>query len=210
MRFRDTPTSTHRTESEPETATPPDGREVDRVFAGVYAELRGIAHRRLATERDGHTLSTTALVHEVYIKLAGQRSGEYKNRGQFFALAAQAMRRILVDYARRHRALKRSNLDLQVSLSALESTDGASAVASVAERSEFLVALDDALEELRALDPRLGSVIEYRFFVGLTEPETAELLGVTQRTVARDWVRARGWLYQRLRNASGESDAGHQ
>ena len=181
----------------------PPQRSVDQLFSTVYDQLHRLAHRRLATERADHTLSTTALVHEVYLKLSAQRPDAFGNREQFFALAAQAMRRILVDYARRHRAIKRSHVDAPVSLSALDATGSDYAMLasiSVGDRADFLLALDDALEELRALDARLARVVEYRFFVGLTEPETAEVLDVTARTVARDWVRARGWLYQRLRD----------
>ena len=198
MHSRDTPDSTDSTTWGPEPTGALNARQVDRLFSTVYEELRRLAHRRLAAERDGHTLSTTALVHEVYLKLASQRSTEYQNRAHYFALAAQAMRRILVDYARRHCAVKRLHLEEHVSLSALDATGSAHVSASAGERAEFLVQLDEALDDLRALDARLASVVEYRFFVGLTEAETAELLGVTPRTVARDWVRARGWLYQRL------------
>jgi RNA polymerase sigma factor (TIGR02999 family) len=182
----------------------PTRRQVDLLFPAVYAELRRLAHRRLLTEPRGHTLSTTALVHEAYLKLADQRLDAFKNRTHFFALAAQAMRRILIDYARRHRAIKRSQNAPPVSLSALDaSSDFAASVEDASERAEFLIALDEALTSLRALDERLALVVEYRFFGGLTEPETAEILGVTPRTVARDWVRARGWLYQHLRDTDG-------
>lgn len=176
-------------------------RSVDGLFATVYGELRALAHRRLQSEESGHTLNTTALVHEVYLKLSSQRATEYQNREQFFGLAAQAMRRILVDYARRHRAMKRPQSRQHVTLSALGSS--ASELAAFAtddsDRADFLIALDEALEELRELDGRLARVVEYRFFNGFTEAETAELLGVTARTIARDWVRARGWLARRLR-----------
>jgi RNA polymerase sigma factor (TIGR02999 family) len=166
----------------------------------VYDELRRLAHRQLHAEAGGHTLSTTALVHEAYLKLAAQRANEFQNREHFFALAAQAMRRILVDYARRHRATKRAAIAPAVSLSEIEAlgVDATMPMIDVSERADFLIALDDALTALRALDERLARVVEYRFFVGLTEEETAKTIGVTPRTVARDWVRARAWLQQRL------------
>jgi RNA polymerase sigma factor (TIGR02999 family) len=175
--------------------------ELDSLFPAVYAELRRLAHRRLRAEVSGHTLSTTALVHETYLKLADQRNSQFDNRAHFFALAARAMRRILVDYARRHRALKRSPAQEPVSLASLERSDAIFAHPSakeIAQRADLLMAVDEALAQLIEIDPRLAQVVEYRFFVGLTEQETAELLGVTPRTVARDWVRARGWLMRHL------------
>ena len=166
----------------------------DRLANLVYDSLRAIAHRQLQAERPGHTLETTGLVHEAYLKLVDQRRAEWSDRAQFFAVAARAMRRILVDYARRHRALRRGGQLRQV---ALEETDAAAAAATA--RSEELIALDEALDRLQQLDERLSRVVECRFFAGLTEAETAEVLGVTARTVARDWVKARGWLFQELR-----------
>ena len=189
---------------------PASSREVDRRFAAVYDELRLLAHRRLRGEDGGHTLSTTALVHETYLKLSSQRSDAFGNREQFFALAARAMRRILVDYARRHHAAKRRHEQHPVSLSALEASSAALAFpteAQLTERADLLVALDQALTRLAELDARLARVVECRFFTGLTERETAEVLGVTPRTVARDWVRARGWLLLHLDDA-GAPDAG--
>jgi RNA polymerase sigma factor (TIGR02999 family) len=186
---------------------PPASREIDRLFPTVYAELRRLAHRRLRAESEGHTLSTTALVHETYLKLASQRADEFGNRAQFFALAAREMRRILVDYARRHGAQKRTAGERRVSLSDLDAPGASLAdtnASALAERAETLMALDEGLERLAEVDERLARVVEYRFFTGLTERETAELLGVTPRTVTRDWVRARGWLLRHL----GEPAAG--
>ncbi|MBK6485878.1 MAG: sigma-70 family RNA polymerase sigma factor [Gemmatimonadetes bacterium] len=176
-------------------------RELDRRFSAVYGELRRLAHHRLRSEAAGHTLSTTALVHETYLKLSSERGEAFSNRAQFFALATRAMRRILVDYARRHRAAKRRADQHPVSLSALEASGAALAQptdADLGERADLLAALDDALTRLAAIEVRLARVVEYRFFSGLTEGETAELLGVTPRTVTRDWVRARGWLLLHL------------
>lgn len=168
-----------------------DREAFDRLFPLVYEELRRIAHRQLGSERPGHTLGTTALVHEAYLKLVDQTRAQFTDRAHFFAVAAQAMRRILVDYARRHRALKRGGTAGRVSLS--------DAALVAAERSDTLVALDDALTRLEGLDERLSRVVECRFFGGLTEDETAEALGVNARTVRRDWVKAKGWLVQALR-----------
>lgn len=176
-------------------------RHLDELFETVYGELRRLAHRQLAAESSGHTLSTTALVHEAYMKLATQRADISANRAQFFALAASAMRRILIDYARRHRAMKRGLNAQRVSLSQVDMSGDArseTATSSAADRADFLIALDEALKALGIVEDRLARVVEYRFFVGLTEAETAEMLGVTPRTVARDWVRARGWLHERL------------
>ena len=160
----------------------------------VYDPLRAIAMRQLQAERAGHTLETNALVHEAYFTLVNQPGANWKDRSHFFAVAARVMRRILVDHARKHRAARRGG-DYQV-LSLDEVQPGA-IVAH--ERAEELIALDDALGRLEQLDPRLSRVVECRFFAGLTEAETAEVLGVTARTVARDWIKARAWLYQELR-----------
>ena len=174
---------------------------MDRLVALVYAELARIAHRQLGLEAPGHTLSTTALVHEAYLRLVDQTRAQWADRVQFFAVAAHVMRRVLVDYARHHRAARRGGAEWKaVSLDALESA-GAGSLA-VAERADVLVALDEALDRLAALDVRQARVVECRFFGGLTEAETAAALGVTSRTVTRDWVKARGWLYQELCDAA--------
>jgi RNA polymerase sigma factor (TIGR02999 family) len=169
----------------------PDASE--RLIPLVYDELRRIANWHLTTERADHTLSATALVHEAYLKLVDQTRAHWSDRKQFFGVAAHAMRRILVDYARRHRALRRGGAELHLSL---DRVDESSLAAT--ERAEELLALDEALERLAAFDSRLSQVVECRFFAGLTEAETAHVLGVTARTVARDWVKARGWLYEEL------------
>ncbi|HWH53013.1 MAG TPA: ECF-type sigma factor [Gemmatimonadales bacterium] len=172
---------------------------LDRLFPVVYEELRRLAHRRLRSESPGHTLSTTALVNETYLKLAKERGGDFQSRERFFALAARAMRRILVDYARRHHAQKRMAQGERISLAGLEGTDALLVTAAqVTERADLLIGLDDALDRLAEVDQRLARVVEYRFFTGLTEEETAELLGVSSRTVKRDWARARGWLLHEL------------
>jgi RNA polymerase sigma factor (TIGR02999 family) len=163
-----------------------DSEAMDRLFPLVYEELRGIAHRLLRDERPDHTLGTTGLVHETYLKLVDRTRVEWQDRGHFFAAAARAMRRVLVDYARRYRALRRGGGLQRVSL-------GEEALVA-AQRSETLLALDEALQQLAVLNPRLSQVVECRYFAGLTEQETAEALGVTTRTVERDWAKARGWL----------------
>ena len=162
----------------------------DRLYPLVYEQLRRIAHRRLQSERPDHTLGTTGLVHETYLRMVDQTRVEWRDRRHFYALSAQAMRRILVDYARRYRALRRGGGLQRVPL-----TEDA----GLTERGEALIALDEALERLAALSPRLSQVVECRYFAGLTEEETAEALGVTKRTVQRDWAKARGWLHLELR-----------
>lgn len=175
---------------------------MDRLWVEVNAELRRVAHRQLRQERQGHTLSTTELIHEVYLKLAAQRSVPWTDRKQFFALAAQAMRRILIDYARRHRRLRdRVRYD---SLDADNSAPGGVPAIRLAgsQRADELLALDAALERLGLVDARLAQVVECRFFAGYTEEETAEALGVTARTVTRDWVKAKAWLQRELHDPS--------
>ncbi len=156
----------------------------------MYDELRRIAHRQIGRERPGHTLDTTALVHEVYLKLVDQTRVQWADRSHFFAVATQAMRRILVDYARKYCSDKRGGGAIRVSLD--------DANPAVEDRAELLLAVDEALSELGKLDERLSRVVECRFFGGLTEEETAEVLGVTARTVRRDWSKAKGWLHHVL------------
>jgi RNA polymerase sigma factor (TIGR02999 family) len=167
---------------------------MDRLFPLVYDQLRRIAHRRLQDERPGHTLGTTGLVHETYLKLVDQTRVEWRDRRHFFRVASMAMRRILVDYARRDRALRRGGGLDRVALD----EDAAAIEASIDARGERLLALDEALERLAAIDERLSQVVECRYFGGLTEEETAEALGTSSRTVQRDWAKARGWLYLEL------------
>ena len=169
---------------------------MDRLVPLVYEHLRRIAHRQLRAEAVGHTLDTTALVHEAYFKLVDQTRADWRDRGHFFAAASGAMRRILVDYARRYRAARRGGGDdgSPARPIPLDQTE-----IPAAERADDLVALDEALERLARFDERQARVVECRFFGGLTEEETAAALGVSQRTVAREWVTARGWLYQELR-----------
>lgn len=162
-------------------------KALDRLIPAVYDELKRIAHNRLRAERADHSLNTSALVHETYLKLVDQTRVEWKDRAHFFAVAATLMRRILVDYARRHGRAKRGG-DLQrVPLDATH--------LAVEDEADWLVALDEALERLAAVDERLSRVVECRFFGGLSEQETAEVLQVTPRTVERYWAKARALLY---------------
>jgi RNA polymerase sigma factor (TIGR02999 family) len=162
----------------------------------VYEELRRIARRQLRNERTGHTLTTTALVHESYLKLAEQTRAAFHDRAHFLAVASQAMRRILIDYARGHRASRRGGDQQRIDLD--------DATLAAVEQSESLIALHEALERLEKLDPRQSRVVEYRFFGGMTEQETATALGVTERTVRRDWIKAKLWLYAELQGAAFE------
>jgi RNA polymerase sigma factor (TIGR02999 family) len=165
----------------------------ERLYSAVYDELRQIAHRHLQHEPSGHTLQTTGLVHETYIRLVDLSRIDWQGRGHFFRIASGAMRRILVDYARRHRSLRRGG---GIPPTFLDD------VVAAPERGELLLALDEALDRLSSVSVRLSQVVECRFFGGLTEEETAEALGVTTRTVQRDWVKARGWLYLELREGA--------
>jgi RNA polymerase sigma factor (TIGR02999 family) len=173
---------------------------MDRLMPLVYDQLRQVAHHQLGAEESGHTLTTTALVHEAYLKLVDQTRVDWQDRTHFFAVAARVMRRILVDYARRHRAARRGGQPdgappKPISLDEVE--------LPAAERAEALLALDEALDRLERFDARLARVVECRFFAGLEEAETATVLGVSQRKVARDWAVARGWLHRELRGDSG-------
>lgn len=156
----------------------------------VYDELRRLAHAHMRRERPEHTLQATALVHEAYLKLVDAPAIDWRGRAHFFAVAAQSMRRILVDYARAQRADKRGGPEHKLSLEeALVLTDA---------KREELLALDGALVKLAARDPRLAQVVEMRFFGGLSTEETAAVLGVSPRTVKRDWTVARAWLYEEI------------
>jgi RNA polymerase sigma factor (TIGR02999 family) len=170
---------------------------MSRLVPLVYAELARIARRQLRRETTGHTLSTTALVHEAYLRLVDQSRAQWEDRAQFFAVAARCMRRVLVDHARRHRAARRGGAERRhVPLEMLDASHAQQLDAG--ERADILIAVDEALGRLAALDARQAQVVECRFFGGLTEAETADALGVTTRTVTRDWVKARGWLQQEL------------
>jgi RNA polymerase sigma-70 factor, ECF subfamily len=160
---------------------------VARVFPLVYEELRRLAHRQLQHEPSGLTLATTDLVHEAYLRLIDQRRVTWANRAHFLAIAATAMRRILIDHARRRRSGKRGGGLPRIPIESVQVAGEAPA--------EFLLAIDEALERLRLLDPRQAQVVECRFFGGMTEEETAEATGIGLRTAKRDWAKARSWLY---------------
>jgi RNA polymerase sigma factor (TIGR02999 family) len=162
----------------------------ENLFRRVYNELRRLAGYYMRNERPDHTLQPTALVHEAYLRLIDQRELPGESRAHFFGVAANVMRRILIDHARAHRADKRGGRDVKVPL------DDASAMA--VDDPQSLLDIDRALERLAALDPRQARVVELRFFGGLSVEETAEILGVVPRTVDRDWRIARGWLRRQL------------
>jgi RNA polymerase sigma factor (TIGR02999 family) len=168
--------------------------DLDALLVAIYGDLRRLAASHLQHERADHTLQPTALVHEAYVRLIDQHSTTWKDRLHFFAIAAQAIRRILIDHARERAASKRGGgaqrlpIDEQVAAPAV---------------NHDLLALDQALQDLAALDERQARVIELRFFGGCTLEETAEILGLTRRTVDRDWQAARAWLYDRLGSAGG-------
>ena len=167
-----------------------DERALDKLMPFVYGELHRLAQRYMARERHGHTLQTTALVNEAYLRLVGSGKRNFQNRAHFFAVSAQLMRRILVDLARARRSLKRGGEVQAVSL------DDALMVSP--EPGPDLVALDDALQALSAMDPRRGQVVELRFFGGLSVQETAEVLRVSPETVMHDWKLAKAWLLREL------------
>lgn len=163
-----------------------DRAALEELTPLVYQELHRLAHRHMSRERPGHTLQTSALLNEAYLRLIDQRNVRWQNRTQFFSIASRLMRRILVDHARSHRYAKRGGDTLRVSL------DEAAVVAQ--ERAAELVALDDALQSLEAIDPRKCQVVELRFFGGMSVEETAEVLGVSPVTVMRDWSTAKAWI----------------
>lgn len=170
------------------------GREgaADALVPVVYAELHDLAVHYMRGERESHTLQPTALVHEAYMRLVDQRNASWQNRSHFFGIAAQAMRRILVDHARRKRASKREGGE-RVTLD--------ESVAEAPQRSVDLIALDDALLKLAALDPRQARVVELRYFGGLDIEQTAESLGISPATVKRDWTFARAFLQREMDGA---------
>jgi RNA polymerase sigma-70 factor (ECF subfamily) len=170
---------------------------LERLVPRVYDQLAQMAHRQLRLESTGHTLSTTGVVHEAYLRLVDQTRVQWVDRAHFFAVAAQAMRRVLVDHARRHRAGRRGGPQRRTI--SLDEFDADATTLAAGDRADMLVALDDALRRLAVLDARQASVVEFRFFGGMTAAETAEALGITSRTVERDWVKARGWLYEEMR-----------
>ena len=166
---------------------------VDELTPLVYQELKRIASGQLRGERPGHTLQATALVHEAYLKLIDQREVSWQNRAHFFGVAAQLMRRVLMDYAKSKHRLKRGGDVHKTSL------DEALVVAE--DRASDLIIIDEALTRLEALDARQARVVELRFFGGLSVEETAEAMGISAPTVKREWAMARAWLHREMQSA---------
>jgi RNA polymerase sigma factor (TIGR02999 family) len=169
-----------------------DRDAVNRLFSVIYTELHDTAHRQLARGRPGETLGTTALVNECYLKLVASAQRSFEDRRHFLAVAAKAMRQIVVDYARRSTALKRGGGVAAASLDPSQLADPG--------RSEEIVALDEAVSGLAAIDERLARLVECRFFGGLSVEETAEVLEISPRTVKRDWRKARALLFENMRD----------
>ena len=169
-----------------------DQAALNQLMPLVYDELRRIGSRYLRHERPGHTLQTTALVHEAYLKLVDQKNNNFQNRVQFFAVAAQVMRHILVDFARSRRAFKRGGDYCRLSLD--------EAALSSEERDPDLLTLSEALNSLAEIDPQQSRVVELRVFGGLTVEETAEALGISPRTVKREWSMAKAWLHKQMKD----------
>jgi RNA polymerase sigma factor (TIGR02999 family) len=168
----------------------------EKLVPLVYDQLKRLARRYMRRERAGHTLQTTALVHEAYLKLVGQHSPHWQGRDQFYGIAAQLMRRILIDHARRHLREKRGGTQVILPLE--------EALAFTPEHSEDLLKLDEALDRLSKLDPRQSRIVELRFFGGLSVEETSRFLNVSPITVKRDWAVAKVWLYGELRPDHGD------
>src|SRR6267142_505508 len=168
-----------------------DQAALNRLAPLVYDELRRMAHRYVQRERNGHTLGTTALVHEAYLRLAGQKKIEWQNRSHFFAVTAQVMRHILIDHARRRHYAKHGGNVQRISV--------AEAGLMSRERARDLVELDEALDELANLDLRKSRVVELRYFGGLVLEETADVLEISVMTVRRDWRAAKAWLFRRMK-----------
>jgi RNA polymerase sigma factor (TIGR02999 family) len=169
---------------------------LDQLYPLVYNELRRLAHGYLRRERKGHTLQTTALINEAYLRLVDQKHVHWANRSHFFGISAQIMRRILIDHARRYEYSKRGGGAQRISL------DEGAVVAK--QRARELLLLDEALKSLATIDPRRSQVVELRYFGGLNNEEIAGVLKISENTVMRDWNMARAWLYQEL---SGSVDA---
>ena len=176
-----------------------DQEALEKLVPLVYKELREIAHYHLQRERPGHTLQSTALVHEAYFRLANQKPFEADNRAHFLAVASRLMRQILVDYARSHAAAKRG-ADLRVELDA--------ALILPQERNAEVIALDEALKRLSKIDEQQGQIVEMRFFGGLSIEEIGEVLGISRSTVKREWNVAKAWLVREMRrDTHGEAPA---
>jgi RNA polymerase sigma factor (TIGR02999 family) len=170
---------------------------LDELMPLIYAEFRQLASRALSRERPNHTLQSTALAHELYLKLIDQKRAQWRDREHFFAMASQIIRRILVDYARRLHAQRRGGLDTRITLD--------EALAPQQDRDLNLVELDNALEALSQIDSQQARIIELRFFGGLSIEATGRILGVSPSTVNREWNLARAWLYRELSRSADAS-----
>jgi RNA polymerase sigma factor (TIGR02999 family) len=167
-----------------------DQQALDKLMPLVYDELRRIASRYMRRERAGHTLQTTALVNEAFLRMVGQQNVDWQNRAHFFGVAASVMRHLLVDRARANGRVRRGGHPQQVTL------DEAAVVSE--QKGEELLALDEALTKLNEIDKRKVKIVELRYFSGLSAEETAEVLGVSEITVKREWLKAKAWLYREL------------
>ena len=176
-----------------------DREAYDRLFPIVYEDLRRIARAHLRRQRSGHTLGTTGIVHEAYLKLVEPASAGFQDRNHFLAVAARAMRQVIISYARRHAAGKRGGGERALPL---EERD-----IPVQSQAEAILDVDRALARLEEFEPRLARVVECRFFAGLDEEETAAALGISTRTVQRDWMRARAWLREELEGQASPGEA---
>jgi RNA polymerase sigma factor (TIGR02999 family) len=159
-----------------------------RLIALVYTQLRSIAGRCMQRERPGHTLQPTVLVHEAYLRLAAETGVQWQSRAHFFGFAARIMRRVLLDYAREHRALKRGGAAARISL------DDAFLITE--DQLDRVLILDESLQKLAAVDPQQARIVEFRFFAGMTVEETSEVMGMSTATIKREWSHARAWLHR--------------
>lgn len=173
-----------------------DASAADDLLPMVYQQLRALAAAQMSTERVGHTLQATALVHEAFLRLAGPRKVSWQNQAHFYAAAAEAMRRILVDHARRKNRQKRDGSKQRIMLNVLD--------LAASENSEDILALDEALRRLETQDPEAANVVRLRFYAGLSVDQTAEALDVSPRTIDRRWKFARAWLYRELDHHGSE------
>jgi RNA polymerase sigma factor (TIGR02999 family) len=173
-----------------------DPKAAEELLPLVYAELRKLAAHKMANEAPGQTLQPTALVHEAWLRLVGSEQKSWQNRAHFFGAAAEAMRRILIDAARRKRALRHGGGQERVDVQAVEIV--------APSNDERLLAVHEALDELAGQDPLQGEVVKLRFFVGLKNDEVAPILGLSEKTVRRYWTHAKAWLYERMRTSQSE------
>jgi RNA polymerase sigma-70 factor, ECF subfamily len=169
-----------------------DTHAYNQLYPLVYEKLRLMARKQLDREYSQHTMCKTELVHEAYVKMVDQRSVDYRDRAHFFAIATRSMRQILVDYARKKKTVKREWIHTQIDPDAVNHKS--------VEHEEHILALDELLVKLRGLDERVCSVVEFRFFAGLSIEETAEIMELSTATVNRDWIKARAWLHQHLKD----------